>query len=72
MNIATVEITKVCPFCGKVNRIIVNAESYRMWQSGALIQRVFPMVSATEREILMSGICEDCQDDVFGKESEDD
>ena len=72
MNTATVEITKVCPFCGKVNHLIVNAELYGMWQSGALIQRVFPMVSATEREILMSGICEDCQDDVFGKESKDD
>ncbi len=72
MDTSIVEIRRVCPFCGKVNRIIVNAESYRMLQSGALIQRVFPMVSATEREILMSGICEDCQDDVFGKESKDD
>ena len=71
MDTSTVEIRRVCPFCGKVNRIIVNAELYGMWQSGMPIQRVFPTASATEREILISGICENCQDDIF-EEVEDD
>lgn len=71
MNTATVEITKVCPFCGKVNHLIVNEEMYNRWISGESIQRVFPMVNASERELLISGICYDCQDNIFGGDDDE-
>lgn len=71
MDTAAVEITKVCPFCGKVNRVIVDTESYRMLQDGVPIQRVFPTASATQREILISGICENCQNDIFGGDNDE-
>lgn len=71
MNTATVEITKVCPFCGKVNHLIVNQEMYNRWIDGEPVQKVFYMVDASERELLMSGICHDCQNDIFGGDDDE-
>ena len=51
-------ITKKSPFSGKENTMdlnITNAQLLR-WQRGELIQRVFPDLSANEREFLMTGI----------------
>lgn len=69
MNIT---ITSRCPFCGRYTHIMVGSEQYERWTfGGALIQDAFPTLSATERETLISGICPDCQDDIFNEEDED-
>lgn len=57
----------ICPFCGKVNEIVVDTVGYTMWEFGdATAQEAFPYLSADEREMLISGICPTCWDKTFG------
>ena len=46
-----------CPFCGHVSAVSVNEEDYFAWGSGELAQNCFPYLDASEREILISGLC---------------
>jgi len=57
-----------CPLCGCVNFIKVPVEGYLEWQRGGFIQHALPELSAEEREMLISGICPDCWDNMFGEE----
>ena len=66
---AWVEVT--CPLCGNVTLLAVVEEDFRAWEEGALIQNVMPYMDATERETLISGLCEVCQGGIFGNEEED-
>lgn len=67
-----ITLTSICPFCGCLTDIEVEVEQYESWAfGGVLIQNAFPALSATERETLISGICPDCQDDIFSDEDED-
>jgi len=61
-----------CPFCGHVSVVGVNEEDYFAWGSGELAQNCFPYLDASEREILISGLCLKCQNDVFGSDDEED
>ena len=61
-----ITITGVCPFCGEEWSITVSAVDFATWQEGELIQNAFPYLSAGERELLISGICTDCQKKIFG------
>ena len=61
-----VTITGFCPFCNKKWDIAVSALDFAAWQEGELIQNAFPYLSAGERELLISGICTDCQKKIFG------
>lgn len=63
-----ITIAVQCPFCGCLNFINVSAEGYEAWKNGALIQNALPELSADEREMLMSGICPDCWNGMFGEE----
>ena len=59
-------IVNECPFCGKVNEIHIDPNVYIEWKfNGRSIQNVAPYMSATEREMLISGICEKCQKEIF-------
>jgi len=62
----TVTITTLCPFCRALNKVTVDYDQYMVWQRGAMIQRAMPKVPARERELLITGICDDC----FPKEDE--
>jgi len=64
-------IVTVCPFCGHINEIGVNEDDYWDWQDGELVQNAFPYLSADEREVLISGLCYDCQSDLFEDDEED-
>lgn len=55
----------VCPFCGSVSFVEVNANDFERWQSGELAQKSFPYLTASERETLISGMCEFCQEEFF-------
>ena len=61
-----------CPFCGKSNLVKVHAADYHAWENGALAQNAFPYLSANEREMLISGICPTCWDNMFPPEEEGD
>ena len=54
-----------CPFCGNVTLLSVVEEDFQKWQGGALIQDAMPYMDRESRETLISGICLECQKDVF-------
>lgn len=60
-----VKITKTCPFCNNENSVSVYQSQIDNRNNGALIQDAFPDKSATEREILKTGICGTCWDETF-------
>lgn len=54
-----------CPFCGKLNEVVVYFEDYCTWQfEGGRVQDVFPYLTPSEREYLISGICDECWGDI--------
>ena len=64
-------ITRQCRVCKRTVDIPVLGPDYEKWEQGALIQDAMPYLSAGEREILISGTCDPCFDQMFG-EGEDD
>lgn len=72
MKINNYEVCVVvsCPFCEKAHEIYVNDIDYLDWQDGMLAQEAFPYLSADEREMLISGICKKCWEEMFGSDDE--
>lgn len=66
MNPITVSAT--CPFCGQKQHTKVDLSGFLAWRSGVLIQDALPELSADDRELLLTGICQDC----WPKEEEND
>jgi hypothetical protein len=59
--------TMPCMACGNtvaVDRL--DPDAVLSWQAGALVQDVFPHLSASEREALMTGTHAECWDAVAG------
>lgn len=62
-------INTACPICGKTTPVqIRRMADYNAWRNGKCAQDAFPYLSADEREMLISGICPTCWDNMFGKE----
>ena len=65
---ANITITKTCPFCGKPHSITVDRNEYYSGMTarehGALIQDAFPNFTPSQREMLMTGICDECWDNM--------
>ena len=59
-----------CPMCGEINALPVPLDGYQAWQNGELVQNAFPMLTPDERELLISGICHNCWERMFGVEDE--
>ena len=68
---SNITITNRCPFCGQTHEVEVDYRSFISWQCGELAQNAFPHLTAEEREQLISGICPDCQQDIFGSDEGD-
>jgi hypothetical protein len=63
------EIT--CPFCGNTSVFTLPKSKVEAWKNGELIQNVFPEWSPSYREVLISGVCVECQADIFSEEEDD-
>ena len=68
----SVKVTRTSPMTGTENTVELFITQYE-WEmgcylrdDGALIQHAFPMLDATEREFIMSGISPEEQDSIFG------
>lgn len=61
-------IKRTNPFTGKVNEmeLDVTLEQLAAWESGVLIQKAMPNLSAGEREFLISGFSIEEQKEIFG------
>lgn len=49
-----------CPSCQKRRDVEVVKNDYYAWKRGRYAQDAFPYLSASERESLITGICDDC------------
>ena len=72
INYKEVTVITTCPICGHANEVEVNEMDYLDWQDGMLVQDAFPYLSANEREMLISGICPSCWDNMFPPEEDED
>ena len=54
--------------CIRDRHITVGNADLDAWQNGTLIQDAMPYLSADDREILISGICGECFDNMFAGE----
>lgn len=60
-NADTATVTSTCPYCASKRTMEVELNSLHDWAiNGRLIQSAFPDMSPTDREALMTGICDDC------------
>ena len=64
MQQKTVKLEQVCPYCQEPQSVVVSADGLRRWREGELIQRALPELSADERELLLTGICAECWEQV--------
>ena len=66
------EISIRCPICGKYHSVFVEKEDYHKWLEGnSHVQDVFPYLKAEDREILISGVCPKCWNNIFPEEEEE-
>lgn len=67
-------VTMTCPLCNrKVSKDlnITKNQVFRWLNNGELVQNVFPDLSPDDREFLMTGMCSNCQPEIFiGEEQE--
>ena len=53
-----------CPFCGKISKLKVSTKVWRdgltAYRNGALIQHAWPTLTPSSRELIMTGICDEC------------
>ena len=66
-----IDFVKYCPFCNKRQVLKINNKDLMDWKMGKLIQDAFPYLNANEREVLKTGICPSCWNDMFPKEGGD-
>ena len=64
----TVILYRICPFCGKdVRKEVPSKEFYQgidKYQSGSTIQAAFPSFDSDTREMILTGICSECWNDM--------
>lgn len=61
------EVSKVCPFCGEISTLYVKDSQYNNYMRGMNIMQAFDDVDAFGRELIISGVCFNCQEKVFNK-----
>jgi hypothetical protein len=57
-------IAKTCPQCGRSTTVLVSKAGLEAWQNGALIQDALPELTASEREIIKTGIDAKCWEEL--------
>lgn len=56
-----VEIEVTCPFCRKhTEKFTMPYSEFAAWQAGELIQDACKSLNATQREALITGMCDNC------------
>lgn len=59
-----VVITSICPWCGKASTFEVDKDVWdkglKAYNNGAHIQDAWPTLSPSDRELIITGICNEC------------
>jgi hypothetical protein len=63
----TISIDRECPNCRKVTVLVVSGKSFLSWDMGrgVHVQDAFPELDDGQREVLVTGLCPDCSDELF-------
>lgn len=64
-------MTIECRKCGEPKEVSCTEEQYQNFVNGMLIQNAMPNVPAGERELLISGYCDDCFKKLFREEEDE-
>jgi hypothetical protein len=56
----TAVLEAICVYCGKTVEIQTKCTDYWLWTNGELIQDCLSYLTVSQREMLISGICEGC------------
>jgi len=70
MQLTDDTIQAQCIRCKDTHVLMVNKNDLKRWESGALIQDAMPYLTPDERELLISGICGTCFEQLFGEEED--
>lgn len=65
-------IETTCPICHQTCAIRVYTDDFYTWKHGKSAQEAFSYLLAEDREMLISGICPSCWNDLFADEDEKD
>lgn len=57
-----------CEHCNKTYVLNINETGWKEWESGEFIQDALPDLEAGERELLISGTCDECWKQFFGED----
>jgi hypothetical protein len=58
--------TALCSLCEETFELPVSQAQIDTWSKGGLIQRVMPQLTKDQRELLISGTCGPCFEELFG------
>ena len=59
-------VTSRCEYCDKSSLVVLPTDRFERWQSGQLVQDVFPDLSADLRELLLYGTHPACWVVMYG------
>ncbi len=60
-----------CQKCGDTQTVLVKKSDLLNWKKGEYIQSAMPYLTGDERELLISGTCGPCFDNMFPDEDEE-
>ncbi len=60
-----VTVHGICPVCRKEWAVKTTEAAWEAYKRGALAQAAFPDMPLAERELLISGVCDDCFKKMF-------
>lgn len=62
-----------CRMCCKVHTLLVSREDLDIYNSPNRphVQDIFPYLTPAERELLISGVCPECWEKMFGGEDDE-
>ncbi len=70
-----VTLTTQCPMCLSMTSVEIPLAQYEKLTQDEIdnksTQDLFPDMSSTDREIIISNLCPTCQDDIFGADYDD-
>lgn len=67
-----VEVETTCPICHATAIILVAESDYLDWKDGKDTYECFPYLSANEREMLITGVCPICWDEMMSSDDDED
>lgn len=59
------ELEFVCKTCGTTLSVVVDTNDLAKWERGESVQKAFPYLPASDRELFLSGICGKCFDSIW-------